>query len=296
MTNEEFERLHHLGYAKLRAPMLYLINITYGIFANSELDGVKLSIADYNEFFSKVILVHQPNFVFYDKKTDKLFIMGVEHVVIDKMIPRDNLNVLQQDNYEIFGDVDMRVWDETHIDKNLYNWYKKERDKFKNRTGGDVPSATAMNEYGDLVSVGLEVADNITMEDYCAFRNIIQVLPIIEEFILVALSRSASYNYISASGKFQYFTPEEVFWASMITNDSISRIVDGFRIYDSETGESRVTVLKAYVDYHTRPLTFNERDQIDIKNGDRLVAIDKTNEPSFRCLVVGVLTISNNMM
>lgn len=296
MTNEELDRLHHLGHEKLRVPMLYLINITYGIFANSELDGRKLSIADYNEFFAKVIMVHQPNFIFYDKKTDKLFIMGLEHVVLDKMIPRDNLNVFQQDNYDIFGDVDMQIWDETHIDKNLYNWYKRERNKFKNRTHNDIPSATAMNEFGDLVSVGLEVADNITIEDYCVFRNIIQALPVIEEFILVALSRSASYNYISMNGKFQYFTPEEVFWASMITNDSISRIVDGFRIYDPENGESRVTVLKAYVDYHTRPLTVSEMNQIAIKNGDKLVAIDKTNEPSFRCLVVGVLTISNNMM
>ena len=292
---KDHERLQKLGSDKLRGPIINLINIAYSIFINSNGSGRSLNLKDndFNFYINGVLIKQTPTFVFVDDVTGKLYLMELSHVSVIKMVPHNNYNVLQQYNYEIYGDVRLELLEETKIDNDLFNWYKNKRHEFTKIMNVSAPRATAINKFGELEEVNFEIAEDITKEDYCAFDTIIQSIPIIQEFILLSLSFGSMYKLMSDNGFTEYFSQSEIVWASMLVNDSINRIVDGFHSFDKITKECRITSVKAYIDFHTRKLTEDELKKYYIKD-DKLVAIDHEDLPSVKCLNVGVFTVSDN--
>lgn len=283
MTDKEIKRLHQMGYDKFHTPLVCLIGVTYNLF-NPDNRG-DVSIDNYNDMFAGIIHKHKPNFVFYDEKTKRVYSMAIHHIIVDNMVPCGNLSILKQADYDINAYIDMRICDKSETSKTLCSWYNLKRRKF--------------NEYqGDIFNtlIGMEVADDIAIGDYCAFLNIVQALTIVEEFVLEALLRNSTCVHLSVNGNStRYFSKAEIFWASMITNVVVEQIAHGFLDYDTARNNYRFTKIELCIDYHTRKLLTDELQQFT-EEVDDLVAIDDIHKYSFKYLSVGVLVVSDNIM
>lgn len=298
MTQDEIRRLSHLGNEKIHTPLLYLVNITYDMFIHIS----HFTLEDYNKYMYTVMLSHPMRFIFYDDVTKKLYSMVCQNLRIHNMIPRDNLNPLQQTNYEVYGNINNQLQGEEPVDRSLMQWYRQKRSDFlKYGTAPGHIVGSAIDENGNMVPADYAIAEDIDIEDYCDIANLMTALMFMQEIIFFAMVNKTRYKVV-ADGRLHYFDQEDLFWASMITIDSGNRMLEGFRRYDETTGISRKIITSFYVDYHQRSITPSEKESFNrlfpngVDEDAKIIVIDDTNPPVFNFIELGVLNISDMTM